>query len=160
VGGLQPGGNKDGSLDWPQDFQNVPLPLNGTWIFQWGEPTWMPGWLRALYPYDGHLDIPAATAEYVVPIITMLLLPAIMVYILFKLGWAHTVRDAMISLFTGFILVYIGLTVIGVAIRGEGQELVPPWEVPNLEGDPSIMREHVPIDTGQTLVETGSGPHG
>src|SRR4029079_14587298 len=129
---FQPGdGSHDGHLDWPRDFQHVPVPGTVTWLFHWGDPGWMPGWLRALYPYDAHLNIPSITAEYVIPIIAMTLLPALMIIVLFKLGWAHTVRAAMISLFTGFILVYFGLTIIGVAFRGKGQQLVPFWHVPN-----------------------------
>ena len=157
---FQPGsGSHDGSLNWPQDFQNIPLPLNGTWIFQWGDPGWMPGWLRAMYPYDGHLDLPAILAEYIVPIATIALLPTILIVILFKIGWAHTVRDVMIVLFTGFILCWVGLTIIGAAFRGRGQELVPFWKVPNLEGDPSITREAPPADVAFALVDMRSGRH-
>ena len=63
---------------------------------------------------------------------------------MFKLGWASTVRDAFIALFTGFILTYFALTIIGAAFRGKGQELVPPTRVPNLEEYPNITREHAP----------------
>lgn len=159
---FQPGGGPhDGNLDWPRDFQNIPVPGNGTWLFHWGEPGWMPGWVRALYPYDAHLNLPSITAEYVLPIIAMTLLPALMVFILFKIGWAHTTRDTMISLFTGFILVYFALTIIGVAFRGESQLLVPFWKVPNLEGDPSIQR-YVPAPQSEyvlTDTRTGTGFH-
>jgi len=41
-----------------------------------------------------------------------------------------TRRDAMIALFTGFIVVYVVMTIAGTAFRGEGMELVWPWEVP------------------------------
>jgi hypothetical protein len=149
--------NGDGHLDWPQDFQNVPLPFNGTWIFQWEDPEWMPGWIRRIYPYDGHLNIPSITAEYVIPILAMTLLPALMIFILFKLGWAHTTRDVMISLFTGFILVYFGLTIIGVAFRGKGQNLVPFWKVPNLEKDPTIQRHVPPPESQFVLIDTRTG---
>lgn len=144
---FQPGSGTDGYLNWPQDFKEVPVPLNGTWLLKWDDPadSWMPGWLRLFYPYDAHLDIPAITAEYVMPIIAMTVLPAILLFILFKIGWARTMRDAMIALFTGFILVYVGLTIIGVAFRGKGQKLVPFWEVPNLEKNPAIQR-YVPVN--------------
>jgi hypothetical protein len=158
---FQPGeGPHDGHLDWPQDFQNVPLPLNGTWIFEWEDPvdSWMPGWLRAAaYPYDAHLDIPAITAEYVMPIIVMIALPIIMIVTLFKIGWAHTTRDTMIALFTGFILVYFALTIIGVAFRGEGQKLVPFWKVPNLEGNPAIKRYVPPPESQFVVIDQRSG---
>ncbi len=32
-------------------------------------------------------------------------------------------------LFSGFIAVYIVLTVVGTAFRGQGQELRPPWDI-------------------------------
>ncbi len=157
---FQPGSGTDGHLDWPRDFKEVPLPLNGTWIWNWGDPGWMPGWLRRLYPYDGHLDIPAITAEYVVPIIVMVGLPALMIWVLMKLGWAHTVRDAMIALFTGFILVYFALTIVGVAFRGKGQNLVPFWKVPNLENNPSIQRYAPPPETPLVFADRGRGAEG
>jgi hypothetical protein len=156
---FQPGNGTDGHLDWPQDFQEVPLPLNGTWLFDWSDPadTWLPGWARRLYPYDGHLDIPSITAEYVIPVIAMVGLPALMLFIIHKLGWAHSVRDHMIALFTGFILVYIGLTIIGVAFRGQGQQLVPPTRVPNLEHDPSLYRYVPPPDTPYVVIDSRTG---
>ena len=154
---FQPGsGPHDGSLDWPQDFQNVPLPFNGTWIFQWEDPvdSWMPGWLRAIaYPYDGHLDLPAILAEYVMPSATIIILIALMWIILFKIGWAHTVRDAVLAFFTGFIVVYFALTIIGVAFRGEGQQLVPFWKVPNLEGNPAIRSYEPPPDAPYVRID-------
>jgi hypothetical protein len=153
----QPGsGPHDGRLDWPQDFTHIPLPLNGTWIWHWGDPGWMPGWLRRVYPYNGHLSLPAILAEYVVPIIAMVGLPLLMIFILKKLGWAHTMRDNVIAIFTGFILVYFALTIIGAAFRGRGQELVPPNHVPNLDDDPSIQRQ-VPQPPRFVLLDRRTG---
>jgi hypothetical protein len=157
---FQPGeGDYDGSLDYPEDFQNVPLPLNGTWIFSWEDPadTWMPGWMRRVYPYNTYLDLPAILVEWVIPIIAMTLLPGLMILILFKLGWAHNTRDVMISLFTGFIVVYFALTIIGVAFRGKGQELVPFWKVPNLESNPAIQRYTPPPESPYVLIDQRSG---
>jgi hypothetical protein len=156
---FQPGdGPHDGHLDWPRDFERIPLPFNGTWIFQWDDPSWLPGWIRILYPYDGHLNIPSITAEYVLPVIAMVGLPAVMVIMLFKMGWAHNVRDVMISLFTGFILVYFALTIVGVAFRGKGQQLVPFWKVPNLESDPSIQRYVAPPASEYALIDPRMEP--
>jgi hypothetical protein len=94
--------------------------------------------------------------------VTILLLIALMWFILFKIGWAHTVRDAVIAFFTGFILVYFALTIIGVAFRGEGQQLVPFWKVPNLEGNPAIRNYEPAPDTPYVLIDqrTGNGMHG
>jgi hypothetical protein len=156
---FQPGeGPHDGSLDWPQDFQNVPLPFNGTWLFEWEDPEWLPGWLRRVYPYNTYLDIPEITVQYVIPIIAMIGLPIVLLVILNKLGWASSVRDYMVALFTGFILTYTALTIIGVAFRGKDQALVPFWKVPNLHHDPSIYRE-VPHPPQYGIIDTRSGTH-
>jgi quinol---cytochrome c reductase cytochrome c subunit, bacillus type len=157
---FQPGNGTDGHLDWPRDFKEVPLPLNGTWIWHWSDPqdSWMPAWLRRIaYPYNGHLDIPAITAEYVLPCIMMIGLPILLIVMLRKMGWAHTVRDGMIALFTGFIVVYVGLTTIGVAFRGESQQLVPPTRVPNLEEYPQYRHYVPPPDTPLVIIDTRTG---
>jgi hypothetical protein len=80
----------------------------------------------------------------------------VLLFAIFKLGWAKTVRDAFIALFTGFMLTYLALTIIGAAFRGAGQELKPPWRVPNLEEYPNIMRESAP-PADSVLVERGTG---
>ncbi|HXK34267.1 MAG TPA: hypothetical protein VNM91_09665 [Dehalococcoidia bacterium] len=149
----------DGTLDWPQDFERVPLPLNGTWIWHWEDPGWMPGWLRRIYPYDGHLDIPSILVEYVMPSVAILAGIAILLLLLRKVGMLNSVRDGLIALFTGFMMVYIALTIIGVAFRGAGQQLVPPWRVPDLHDDPSIMREYVPPGVSPGADTPGTGTH-
>jgi len=143
---FQPGeGPHDGRLDWPQDLERIPIPLNGTWIWEFDEPQWMPGWMQRIYWYDRHLNIPEIMAIYVMPIAAMVIGIGALMFILFRvLGWATTTRDFMIALFTGFMLTYFALTIIGAAFRGKGQELVPPTHVPNLEHFPNIMREHSP----------------
>lgn len=149
-------GPHDGRLDWPQDFRRVPLPLNGTWIWRWNDPGWMPGWMRRVYWYNTHLDIPKITAEWVMPITAMVGLPLLMLFILHKMKWATTMRDNMIALFTGFILVYFALTIVGVGFRGRAQTLVPPTRVPNLDKDPRIERQVMPPqDQFATLQFTG-----
>jgi hypothetical protein len=82
-----------------------------------------------------------------------------MVFILFKINWAHTMRDAMIALFTGFILTYFALTIIGVAFRGKGQQLAPFWDVPNLEHDPTIQRHVPPPETPFVTIDARTGTH-
>ena len=139
-----PAGTNDGALDWPQDFRRLPLPLNGTWIWHWGEPQWMPGWMLRIYPYDRHLDVPEILAIYIMPLTAIIGGAVVMLGVLWKIGWATTVRDHLIAIFTGFMLSYLALTLIGAAFRGQGQELVPPTHVPNLEEYPNIMRQHDP----------------
>jgi len=137
-------GPHDGRLDWPRDFEQVPLPLNGTWLWHWGQPGWMPDWMAHVYWYNSDFNIPKITAEWVMPITAMVGLPLLMIFILRKLGWAHKMRDNMIALFTGFILVYFALTIVGAAFRGHAQNLVPPNHVPNLDKDPHIQRQLPP----------------
>jgi hypothetical protein len=157
---FQPGsGHHDGYLDWPKDFEQVPVPLNGTWLWYWGKPGWMPGWMSHVYWYDSDLNIPAIMAEFVVPIVAILVFAAIMLLILRKLGWLNTVRDGWIAIFTAFMVVYIALTIIGAAFRGRGQQLVPPTHVPNLEEDPGIMRQIAPGDLHYGIYDPRSGAH-
>ena len=157
---LQFGGHgHDGSLDWPKDFSEIPIPLNGTWIWHWDQPGWMPGWMLHLYWYNSDISLPAITAEFVMPIVAILVPAAVLIGILWKIGWLHTVRDAWLAIFTGFIMVYLSLTIIGAAFRGRGQLLVPTPRVPNLEGDPSIQRQ-VPLPTSPyVLIDRRTQPY-
>lgn len=140
---LQKGEGHDGTLDWPNDFTRIPIPLNGTSWPKWGgdhkapPPEWyqdIPGWLTGLYWYDLNLNLPAVLVEIIIPSALMLGLPALMLYILWRIRWLNTRRDVMIALFSGFIAVYWVMTIVGAAFRGAGQELVPPWDVPRIDG--------------------------
>jgi len=116
----------------------------------------MPGWMQRIYPYDRHFNVPEILAIYVMPLTAIFIGMGLLLGILYKIGWASTVRDGFIALFTGFMLTYLALTLIGAAFRGKGQELVPPTHVPNLEEYPNIMREHAPPG-GYGLVDTRTG---
>ena len=37
----------------------------------------------------------------------------------------------MIAVYTGFIAVYVVLTVVGTSMRGPGMDLFAPWSVPS-----------------------------
>jgi quinol---cytochrome c reductase cytochrome c subunit, bacillus type len=134
----------DGRLTWPADFSRIPLPIiNGTWWPQWGNahgeppPQWyqdLPDWLTGLYPYDLYVNFPAILVEIIIPTIFMLGLPALLIFILWRINWVNTRRDVMLSLFSGFIVVFFLMTIIGAAFRGGGQELVWPWDVPRIDG--------------------------
>jgi hypothetical protein len=128
---------------WPDSFTRIPIPLNGTSWPQWGgqhgqpAPQWyqdIPGWLTGLYWYDLNLNLPAFLVELLIPTIIMTALPALMVYILWRIGWVNNRRDVMLAIFSGFISVYWVMTIVGAAFRGAGQELVPPWDVPRIDG--------------------------
>ena len=141
--GFGPQGN-NGKLDWPDDFTRIPLPIiNGTWWPKWGNdhgqpaPQWyqdLPDWLTGLYPYDLNVNLPAVLVEQAVPTAAMVGLPILMIFLLWRVGWVNTRRDVMLALFSGFITVYWVLTIVGAAFRGAGQDLVPPWEVPRIDG--------------------------
>ncbi len=50
----------------------------------------------------------------------------LLVQVIFK----PTRREMIIALFTGFVVTYIVLTISGTSFRGEGQDLVFPWQLP------------------------------
>lgn len=113
-----------GSLDYPQDFTSVPAPFDINNIN-------LPGDRKVfLYWNDGEIDLVAFMVEQVIPVTVIIVLSVVLVLILKALRWAATTRDVMIALFSGFMAVFLVLTVVGTAFRGEGQNLVPPWDVP------------------------------
>ncbi len=83
-----------------------------------------------------HIDFPGWLVEQAVPIAAMVGMPVVMIYTMWKLGWVRTRRDALLALFSGFIGAYGILTLVGTAFRGQGQELVFPWELTVSEGIP------------------------
>ena len=83
-----------------------------------------------------HLDFPGWIVEQGIPIAVMVGLPCIMIYTMWRIGWVETRRDALLALFSGFIGAYGVLTLVGTAFRGQGQELVFPWELKVSEGIP------------------------
>jgi menaquinol-cytochrome c reductase cytochrome b/c subunit len=83
-----------------------------------------------------HLNFPGWLVEQAIPIGAMVGLPCIMIFTMWKLGWVRTRRDALLALFSGFIGAYGVLTLVGTAFRGQGQELVFPWDLKVSEGIP------------------------
>lgn len=75
------------------------------------------------------LDLPAFLVEQFIPVASMVGLPLLLLAIIRRWVGHLTRRDAMIAIFTGFIAVYVILTIIGTAFRGQGMELLPPWDV-------------------------------
>ena len=82
-------------------------------------------------PFVHSLGIDPATAEviaeFIIPITLMLGLPAVLVFLLRPLRPSR--RDVLIALFTGFVVTYLVLTVVGTAFRGEGMKLYWPWQI-------------------------------
>ncbi len=76
-----------------------------------------------------NLNLPAWIVEQGIPIACMVGLPLVLILLL---RWRYGPlgkRGTMYALFTGFMTVYIVLTISGTAFRGEGQELLWPWQL-------------------------------
>jgi menaquinol-cytochrome c reductase cytochrome b/c subunit len=58
--------------------------------------------------------------------VATILVLVVLIQVLFR----PTRREMIIGLFTGFVVTYIVLTVSGTSFRGEGQNLVFPWQLP------------------------------
>src|SRR2546428_10809112 len=67
--------------------------------------------------------------NYIIPIALMIGLSVLLVLIVKRLYAANT-REWNIAIFTGFVAVYVVLTVVGTSMRGPGMDLFPPWGVP------------------------------
>jgi menaquinol-cytochrome c reductase cytochrome b/c subunit len=67
--------------------------------------------------------------NYLIPIGVMLALSVLLVLVVKRLYAANT-REWMIAIFTGFVAVYVVLTVVGTSMRGPGMDLFAPWAVP------------------------------
>lgn len=103
-----------GKLDWPEDFDHIPLPLNDI------------GWI----PWHGmSINLPTTMAEQILPLSVIALLAVLAIVIQWRFGWVKTRRDVFIVMFTGVMAGYLVLSVIGSFFRGQGQALIPPWDV-------------------------------
>jgi menaquinol-cytochrome c reductase cytochrome b/c subunit len=70
-------------------------------------------------------------------LITAQVLPSIIILgaIAVLVGMTHQIfrptrREMIIALFTGFVVTYVILTIVGTSFRGEGQELTWVWDLP------------------------------
>ena len=76
-----------------------------------------------------NLGVPQVIYGWLIPIVTMVGLSALLVVIV-KRRWNADMREVMNALFTGFVVVFLILTIVGTAFRGHGMELFWPWEIP------------------------------
>jgi len=117
--------------------QHLPIWLQSTRGIQTGI-NW-PGWTKSI-PYlphdlkllDSHfqkLNFPAWLVEQGIPLAAMIGLPCVLLFLLRLRYGPIGMRGTMYALFTGFMVVYITLTISGTAFRGQGMELLPPWDV-------------------------------
>jgi len=110
VRGLQTG------IDWPKWTTHIPyVPFHALKIYQ---TTFL------------NLNFPAFLVEQLIPLACMIGLPVVLCLLERKLWGPLGMRGTMYVLFSGFMGVYITLTIIGTAFRGEGQQLVWPWQIP------------------------------
>jgi len=89
-----------------------------------------------------HLDFPGWLVEQAIPIAVLVGLPCLLIYTMWRMGWVVNRRDALLALFSGFVAAYGVLTLTGTAFRGQGQELVFPWELKVSEGIPGQEPGH------------------
>jgi hypothetical protein len=83
-----------------------------------------------------NLNFPAWLVEQAIPITALVGLPSLLIYVMWRLGWVVTRRDALLALFSGFVAAYGVLTLCGTAFRGQGQNLIFPWDLAVSEGIP------------------------
>ncbi len=108
VRGLQTG------ISWPRWSTHIP---------------YLPFRLKLLDTNFLNLNFPAWLVEQGIPIAAMVGLPVVLILLL---RWRYGplgMRGTMYALFTGFMTVYIVLTIVGSFFRGQGMELLPPWSV-------------------------------
>ncbi len=133
IGGTVPGcadqnafcpSDRDGQLDWPRDVDHIPVPFNNVDCCY-----------GSLHLWKGmNLNLPSIIAEQVMPLSTIVFFAVLIIYILFRIGWVRTKRDVFIIMFTGVMAAYLTLSMVGSFFRGEGQALIPPWEIKVDEG--------------------------
>jgi menaquinol-cytochrome c reductase cytochrome b/c subunit len=101
-------------IAWPDWITRIPL---GSKVLRTD--------LLGLPPIDLNVNVPAVLVEQIIPTTMMIGLPLLLALAVHKVGLARTRRDHMIVQFTGFIAVYVTLTIVGTYFRGAGLELVP-----------------------------------
>jgi quinol---cytochrome c reductase cytochrome c subunit, bacillus type len=108
-----------GAIDWPSWSHHIPfLPFKLTLL----ESSTGASTFQAL-------DFPNFLTEIFIPCAAMIVLPVVMLFLLKRRYGVFNRRDAMIALFTGFMVVWTEMTFIGVSFRGQGMALLPPWKV-------------------------------
>lgn len=122
------------ALRWLADSRSIQTQL--PWP-EWSRSiTYIPFEVKILGDDFQHLDFPAWLVEQGIPTAFMVGMSSMLIYGLWRLGWVNNRRDALLALFSGFIGAYGVLTLAGTAFRGEGQNLVFPWDLSLSEGIP------------------------
>ena len=76
-----------------------------------------------------HLGAPEFVYNQMLPMGIIVVTIAILI-VLVKVIFRPTRREMIIALFTAFVVTYLVLTISGTSFRGEGQDLVFPWQLP------------------------------
>lgn len=101
-------------IAWPESWTKVPL---GSKVLRTD--------LIGLPAIDLNVNLPGVLVEQIIPTSTMIGLPILLSIVAWRARLARSRRDHMILMFSGFIAVYVTLTIIGTFFRGPGQALVP-----------------------------------
>lgn len=75
-----------------------------------------------------HWDIPSIIAAGAVPLAVIWLTTWLLVLIV-RQRWGSDRRTVIMALFTMYVVAYIVLTLVGVAARGPGMQLMWPWQI-------------------------------
>jgi hypothetical protein len=101
-------------INWPSEIETIPL---GSKVLRTD--------LLGLPAINLDVNAPAMLVEQIIPVTMMIGLPILLSIAAWMTGLAKTKRDHMILQFSGFIAVFVTLTIVGVYFRGAGLELVP-----------------------------------
>lgn len=101
-------------IPWPESWTKVPL---GDKLLRTD--------LLGLPKVSLDINIPGLIVEQIIPVTMMVGLPILLSLAAWKAKVAQTKRDHMILQFSGFIAVYVMLTIVGTFFRGAGMALMP-----------------------------------
>src|SRR5258708_1218421 len=68
--------------------------------------------------------------DYIIPTTTMVVLSVLLV-VLVKVLFKGNTRDWMTAVWTGFVCVFVVLTLVGTSMRGPGMDMYAPWALPS-----------------------------
>ncbi len=68
--------------------------------------------------------------DYIIPTTTMIVLSVLLV-VLVKILFKGNTRDWMTAVWTGFVCVFVVLTLVGTSMRGPGMDMYAPWALPS-----------------------------
>lgn len=79
-------------------------------------------------PFLRDMGVSATVAEIFVPLVFMAFIP-FSLWVIVQRRWKADVRECMIAMYSFFLASFFVLTIIGTAFRGQGMELMWPWEI-------------------------------